>query len=320
MAVVLVNGDDNADAINELFEAVTIVLIYFVVGTVVWIMSEHVRKDSQELRRNYEQLTLIQSRLLKDERLAAVGRLAGAIAHEIRNPVAAISSSLAAAQGDSLPAAVRQEMWHIAAREASRLEKLTNDFLFYARARPLEPRPTDIADMMRYIADVIRAKASETAVAIHADCSPALRALVDDFQLHGALLNLALNAVEASSAGDSVDILAQLVGGEAEKSIEIDIRNSGSAIPAGVASRIFEPFVTTKAAGTGLGLAIAQNVARAHGGSLELTENRPGNVRFTLRIPYRACPAAIRESSAAPSQLPPDAARSLALAHNGEKN
>lgn len=300
LGVLIVDGDNDQGAVQELFESVTTVLIYFIVGSVVWVMADHLRRDMKELRKNYEQLGTIQSRLRKDERLAAVGRLASAIAHEIRNPVAAISSSLAAAEGDSLPQTVRQEMLHIAAREAGRLEKLTSDFLSYARARPPDLRPTQVADAVKYVADLMAARAAESSVAVIARCGADLRAMIDDFQLHGALLNLVLNAIEACPPGASVEIGAALSQAESgAPTVEIQIQNSGPAIPVAVADKIFEPFVTTKPAGTGLGLAIARNVAVAHGGTLELTENRPEMIRFTFTIPFHPCPEPIAALAAA---------------------
>ena len=314
LGVVIVNGDDDLNGIQEIFESITIVLIYFVVGIIVWIMSEHRRRDSAELRRNYAQLKSMHERLVKDERLAAVGRLASAIAHEIRNPVAAISSSLAAAAGESLPADVRLEMARIAAREATRLEKLTGDFLSYARAKPLELRQTCVADVVKYVADLVTARAAESSVAIKTECDADFLSMMDDFQIHGALLNLAINAIDASPKGFSVVIGACLRDAEsAAPRIEIYTQNNGSPIPAAVADQIFEPFVTTKPAGTGLGLAIARNVAFAHGGSLELTDNQQDKIRFTLTIPFRACPPANTVPSIA---NPREANDSTSPAHN----
>lgn len=291
LGVVIVNGDEDLNGIQELFESVTIVLIYFVVGIVVWIMSENLRRDSEELLKNYDQLRSMHARLLKDERLAAVGRLASAIAHEIRNPVAAISSSLAAAEGDSLPIEIRREMSRIAAREAGRLEKLTSDFLCYARTKPPDLRPTDVSDVVKYVADLVTARAAETCVAIKTDCGGAIASMMDDFQIHGALLNLAINAIDASPPGSAVIIGAQLRDADsATPKVEMYTINPGNPIPPKIADTIFEPFVTTKPAGTGLGLAIARNVAVSHGGSLELTENRQDRIRFSLTIPFRACP------------------------------
>jgi two-component system sensor histidine kinase HydH len=298
LAVLIFNGDDNVDGIRELFEAMTDVLVYFVVGIVVWMMSEHLRRDSDQLRQHYDQLKTMQARLLKDERLAAVGRLASAIAHEIRNPVAAISSSLAAADTESMPANIRREMSRIAAREAGRLEKLTSDFLSYARVKSLDLRPTDVADLVKYVADLVSAKAREASVALNIRCDGDVRTMIDDFQVHGALLNLAMNAIEGSPCGAFVEIGVCMRDADTEKSIvEMYVENGGNAIPVEVANQIFEPFFTTKGSGTGLGLAIARNVAIAHGGMLELTENREGKIRFTLAVPFRACSIAIANAS-----------------------
>jgi signal transduction histidine kinase len=283
--VLLVNDADDIGGLHELFEASTDVLIYFVVGIVVWMMSENLRHDSQEIRQHYDKLQTMQARLAKDQRLAAVGRLASAIAHEIRNPVAAIASSLAAADDQSMPADLRSEMSRIAAKEAGRLEKLTSDFLTYARVRPLVLRPTDVADAMKYIAGLVTAKAAESSVMVRTSCGAEIRATMDEFQIHGALLNLAINAIEASPWGSSVEIGVHL--GNLDSAVQMYVESAGEAIPPVTVDQILEPFFTTKVSGTGLGLAIARNVAVAHGGTLELTDNRSGHVRFTLTVPLR---------------------------------
>jgi signal transduction histidine kinase len=308
--VLVTNDVDDGSGLQELFEASTDVLIYALVGGVVWVMSEHLRRDSEEIGEHYDRLQLMQERLSKDERLAAVGRFASAIAHEIRNPVAAIVSSLAAAEDPGMPAAIREEMSRIAAKESGRLEKLTSDFLAYARVKPPELRLTDVGGTVSYVASLITAKASESSVLIKTRCGTRAQTMMDEFQMHGALLNVAMNAIEASPGGATVEIGVNECEQESGAAfVEIYVLSAGEAIPANLACQIFEPFFTTKAAGTGLGLAIARNIAVAHGGTLELTDNRSGHVRFTLTIPLigsekpqRAAPERAEEKMSAPSK------------------
>jgi two-component system sensor histidine kinase HydH len=207
-------------------------------------------------------------------------------------------------------------MSRIAAREAERLEKLTGDFLTYARVKPPDLHPVDVTDTINYIADVVTAKAAESSVTIATSFpsapAPLPRTMMDECQIHGALLNLAMNAIDASPQGAVVQIGAGVrpVSQADYAEIEMFVENKGSAIPPEVVARIFEPFFTTKPTGTGLGLAIARNAALSHAGRLELTSNQPDKIRFTLTIPYRACPPsagaakppAMRQQSSASSR------------------
>ena len=216
-----------------------------------------------------------------DEKLAAVGRFSSAIAHEIRNPVAMISSALATARNGGLSSEERQEMFDIAAKEASRLEKLTGDFLAYARPRPPAMHPGDVAESIGYIADICRPHASEKAVTIQTEAPDGLSAKIDSGQIQQALLNLVMNAIEASPSGAVVS----LRGKRDDAVIRVEIENTNGPIPRDAVERVFEPFFTTKPAGTGLGLAIARNIARGHGGELMLSRNEACSVQFSMTFP-----------------------------------
>ena len=119
-------------------------------------------------------------------------------------------------------------------------------------------------------------------MSIHAHSSDGLMAEIDASYVQQALVNLVMNAVEASPPEGQVDLRA---GANSDGSMRIEIENAGSCIPPASVARIFEPFFTTKAQGTGLGLAIARNIAHAHGGDLVLSANEPDRVCFTLTFP-----------------------------------
>ncbi len=260
--------------INEYMEAGTISLIYAAAGVLVWSLVGYLRSKETDLERARAQLSM-------EEKLAAVGRFSSAIAHEIRNPVAMISSALATARNPSLSPDERREMFEIVAKEASRLEKLTSDFLTYARPRPPAKLPGDIADSLAYVGDICRPHASEKAVTILADAPGGLCAKIDSGQIQQALLNLVMNAIEASPPGASV----ALHGKQDNGLITVDVENAHGPIPRETVERVFEPFFTTKPAGTGLGLAIARNIARGHGGELVLSRNEAESVRFSITLP-----------------------------------
>lgn len=277
--------------INEYIEAGTVSVIYAVVGIVVWTLVTRLKQKEQHLARNFEELKATRKHLMEEEKLAAVGRLSSAIAHEIRNPVAMISSSLTMADENCVTEECRQEMLQIAVKEAKRLEKLTGDFLEYARPHPLETADSSTSDTLLYVASACKAFAAEARVQLSVDVPSDLTVCMDAGQIQQAMMNLAKNAIEASSPEQHVILRGFLTE---HGKVWLEVLNAGPPIPSEALKRIFEPFFTTKLKGTGLGLAIARNVARAHGGDLYLRMNQPGGVCFTLELPAIA-PAKVQE-------------------------
>jgi two-component system, NtrC family, sensor histidine kinase HydH len=270
---------------NEYVEAATVALIYTLVGVIAWILVDRLRQKEARLSDNIEELERTRELLLQEEKLAAVGRLSSAIAHEIRNPVAMISSSLSMVSEDGVGDEIRKEMFDIAAKEAKRLEKLTGDFLEYARAQVLQKTGCRVSDTLFYIASACKAYATEMRVRINVEAPPDLMLRMDAGKVQQALLNMVKNGIEASPAGSVIVLRGILVGG---KAVRLEVENPGAAIPEQVLEQIFEPFFTTKRGGTGLGLAIARNIARAHGGDLRLLINQHGRVCFVFEVPASA--------------------------------
>ena len=266
---------------NQYIEAGTVALIYAVMGLLVWTLVDHLRNKQTELARSLAELERAEARLLVEEKLAAVGRLSSAIAHEIRNPVAMISSALATAANREPSSEDSREMYEIATKESARLEQLTTDFLVYARPRLPAKVLSDIADSVGYTAEICRPRAAERDIEVRCDCEQMLWAEVDSGQLQQALLNLAMNAVEASLPGATV----YLRGRRENAQVLIEIENPNGPIPATTVARIYEPFFTTKPNGTGLGLAIARNIALAHGGDLKLAHNEVDAICFVFSLP-----------------------------------
>lgn len=268
--------------IGEYFEAGTTSLMLLAVGEVVWLLVRGLRDKETRLADNLLELQRTRERLVEEERLSAVGRLSSAIAHEIRNPVSMISSSIATAKQLSGPE--KEEMFDIASLEANRLVQLTNEFLNYARPRSLEPVLTSLSDTLAYVADACRAHASDNGVEIDVGGSEDLSAMADPGLLQQALIDLIMNAVDGAVPGSTIHLKAH----RENQHLAIDVENCGTPVSPVNTRRIFEPFFTTKPNGTGLGLAIARNIARAHGGDLVLSSNEPERIRFSLTLPLSA--------------------------------
>lgn len=265
---------------GEYLEAGMLAVAFALTGVVMWIVMRLLRNHQSALANSMADLEATRARLASREKLAAVGRLASGIAHEIRNPVAMISSSLATAAYPNSTSEEREEMFSIAAREARRLERLTGDFLTYAR--PAEPQRSmvDLEDILRHIADVSRMRVAGRRIEVTSAALGELQVDIDPTQVEAALLNLCLNAIDATPDGGRIALRA----GNAGDTLRIEVENSGAQIAPPDLLHIFEPFFTTKANGTGLGLAIARSVALTHGGDLWVSRNEHGCIVFTMTI------------------------------------
>lgn len=265
----------------EYLESGVLSVVFALMGVLVWLLVNQLREDQSHLSHSLDELERTREKLLAEEKLAMAGRLSSAIAHEIRNPVAIINSSLITAERPELAEQGRFEMYSIARSEAARLEKLTSDFLTYAR--PGEPRRTLVCveELLNYVVDIARVPAAKRNISIVVEGEDRSTAYIDGEQLQRALLNLLLNAIDAASLNGRVTLR---VCREARGNLELQVEDSGEPIPHESLPQIFEPFFTTKPNGTGLGLAISKNIARAQGGDLRVTGNERGRVCFTLTI------------------------------------
>jgi signal transduction histidine kinase len=265
---------------TEFLEAGMISVIYCLMGLLVWYLVHQLEQNQVRLYENMMELEVIREKLAIDERLAAVGRLASGIAHEIRNPVAMIASSLSTASYPGADKSERDEMFAIAAREAKRLEILTVDFLTYAHPSPPQRSLYPIADILQHVANMTRVRASDRDIEVAYASSNELVAEIDPSQVEGALVNLGFNAIDATPDHGRIAFRPEVKG----RTLYIEVENTGAEIAETHLLRVFEPFFTTKPRGTGLGLAIARTVAQAHGGDLWVSKNENGAVAFTMTI------------------------------------
>lgn len=220
------------------------------------------------------------------ERLAAVGAMAAMVAHEVRNPLGILRGQIELARERLGPATPPREQERFAEMlaEVDRLNRLTEEFLGLTRDVSLEPAEIELGAMIRAIADEARLVAPRAEIA----ATGAATVEADPGKLRQALLNLVLNAAQIGGPGVRVAIEVAAAGDR----VRISITDDGPGIPAELAARLFEPFVTARAGGTGLGLAAARQIAERHGGTLVL-ESRPGarGARFSLYLPRRPRPA-----------------------------
>jgi signal transduction histidine kinase len=208
--------------------------------------------------------------------------LAG-IAHEVRNPLGGMDL-FAGILAEEL--AGRPEAAHAARvrAELANLERVVDEFLDFARARPLDLAPVDLGGLGAEVRDLALSMALEQGVRL--EVSGAGTALGDRERLRRAALNLVRNAVEASPRGASVEIAARAQGDRAE----LEVRDRGPGLSPQARARLFRPFFTTKERGTGLGLALAKKVADAHGGAIAIVDRPGGGTVARLALPAVARP------------------------------
>ena len=228
------------------------------------------------------------ARVVAAERLAAVGRLAASIAHEIRNPIAAmrLKAENALVSGDPNRANVALES---VLGQIARVDHLLRDLLNLTQARTLTRSPTDIsallADCARLHEDL--ANARDVRVEIAAETLPkADRPQIDGGQIARALDNLLLNALQHTPPGGRIRLGAERVTMDGAVRLHLQVADTGPGIAPAIRPGLFEPFVTGRPDGTGLGLAIVREIALAHRGAVRLIADVP-ETTFVLDLPWR---------------------------------
>jgi signal transduction histidine kinase len=215
--------------------------------------------------------------LAQNERLAALGRVAAGVAHEVRNPLASIKLRLdLAAASTRLPDPVLHAISH-ATSEIERLDRLVADLLVVAGRSTGPQRPLSLAALAKARVETLAPWANERQVALRVSGDAKVHAHADS--LARAIDNLLRNAVEASPPGAEVSLEIDTQADRAQ----LAVCDSGNGVPAERASELFEPFFTTKPDGTGLGLPLARSIARAHGGDVRYTR-RAERTRFELEL------------------------------------
>ena len=240
----------------------------------------------------------MEQELRRRERLAGVGELAASIAHEIRNPLAAISGSVellsrgvSAPQDDS-------RLREIVLREIGRLDALIRDFLRYARPVPPKLEPVALLPLLEEVVRMLAAAVPEGA-RLEVEGDAGAIALADATQLRQVLWNLVRNGVDALEGPGVVRVVASRIVGPPQEEdaggrkpfaggpgcVEVVVADTGRGIPASELERIFDPFYTTKPDGTGLGLPTVYRIVEAHSGTLSV-ESQPGvGTRFRVHLP-----------------------------------
>lgn len=223
--------------------------------------------------------------ILRTEKLAALGSLAAGLAHELKNPLAAVGINLQllgeAVEQKSDAAKLRKYLGVVAA-EADRLNGLLENYLGLARSRPIERAPTELERVLDATLDLVGPECAARGISIvrlSGSANPPSYAL-DASQIQQALLNLILNAMQATPPGGT--ITCEIRHGKPYATLAV--QDTGPGVPAEDRERIFDLFYTTKKTGSGLGLYLAQRIVFEHGGFIRVESASPG-ARFVVGLP-----------------------------------
>lgn len=233
-------------------------------------------------RRRQSEIEKLRKEVADNQHLAAVGRLAASVAHEVRNPLSALRGMVQYLSKDADPGSRKAEYAEVAVSEVDRLNRVVSGLLDYSRPSPPRQVELDLAEVMRGVVELFRDDplAHNVDIAVTSpDTLPPVMA--DPDQIRQVLLNLVLNALQAMDGKGSLTLEAGADG----KNVFIKVRDTGPGLPQGDPEEVFDPFFSTKDRGTGLGLAIARRIAQGHGGELTAGKGQPGGAVFTLSLP-----------------------------------
>ncbi len=225
-----------------------------------------------------------QAQLIQAEKMAAIGRLAASIAHEINNPLQAIHNTIHLAMTDRLPPEKRGEYLGMAQKEVERLIEIVQRMLEFYRPSKGGIVQTDVNRLLRdalTIADKRLQHGRVQVSARFADGLPPILGVPD--QLTQVFLNIIINAVEAMPEGGDLRVGTLLT--DDRRWVLVAFQDSGPGLTAEQIAHIFEPFYTTKPSGTGLGLAISYGIVERHGGTIEVSSQPGQGATFVVRLP-----------------------------------
>lgn len=263
--------------------------IFSFAGLIAGYLSDRERAHRRNLEQTQEKLHEVYlelrenvAQMKKAERLSAAGQLAASLAHEIRNPLASISGAAGILQRGSAPPEYVHDSLEIIQKESQRLNKLLSGFLNFATPRSLRLQPISVDEMLESVVSLATHAAEITQVKLeHIREAEIFEVECDPEQLRQVLLNLAINAIEASPAGARIRLGARSGNGRTW----IEVEDQGKGIQDDVIDRIFDPFFTTKPEGSGLGLAISSMIVSQHNGTLSCRKNSEQGTTFRIDLP-----------------------------------
>jgi len=292
----------------------------FVTGVVISLLARYgklrrgleeraaeLKQRSAELSRSYEELRAAQAELVRKEQLAAVGELSAVIAHEVRNPLAIITTAVATLRREGLGEDDRQTLLGILDEESSRLNRLVGDLLRYAKPVRCERQLVSPKEIVERALGLTQTHEAVKVTLV--DLAPSERIHADPQLLRQVFDNLVSNAIQAMPQGGSLTVTIAPHIESGLRGVEVRIADTGEGMDTSVRDRALDPFFTTRAAGTGLGLAIVARIVDAHGGRLRIFSDVGAGTDVHVFLPQQGEAQATRR----PTPSVPEVSRSSSL-------
>ncbi len=238
------------------------------------------------LLRDVSDVNRLESQLRRADKLAALGTLAAGVAHEVKNPLHALTLNLHLLEkevgtAESASPEVR-EYFAILRSEIQRIHRIVENFLRFSKPSIPEAEPLELRALLERVLSLLAFEAADDGVTIETAFDPALSTVTgDEGQLSQVFLNLGINALQAMPEGGALVVRTRLDRGWAEVAVE----DSGQGIEADILAHIFDPYFTTRPRGVGLGLAIAHRIVEGHQGTMDVESTAGKGTTMIVRLP-----------------------------------
>jgi len=252
------------DDFNRLME----LLLLYIVGLILGLFTDRER--------------IAMKKILKTEKLAAIGRALAGVAHDLKTPLIAIGGYTRLVQKKMKKGDPDYRKLDVVINETRRLETMIREMLDFSRPLSLRCSKGDLRTTLEECLDIVEHQGEKRRVKVETRFTPHLPVFsFDESRMKQCIINLLVNAIQASPEGEAVIVRASVKNGL----VNVDITDRGKGIPPEKEDEVFLPFFTTKTDGTGLGLPIAKKIAEAHGGKLEVREAAVRGATFRVSLP-----------------------------------
>jgi len=264
-------GTNPHELSGELVEIVFYFAIAILTGSLV---------DREFRIRRKQQKTQLQ--LERSQKLSMVGRMAASVAHEIKNPLASIKGAVEILRDNTTSETVKDEFAEIVSKEIKRIDRTIGEFLEFARPRETRLEKLNLSQALRSSLKQIETHAAKNKIELRSDIEEDVIIRGDEEKMHQVVLNLLLNAMEASEPGAVVNVT---LSHNSSGTVRLVISDNGKGIEETELERVFEPFYTTKSSGTGLGLTVVKSIIEKHQGEITLDSTAGKGTTVTVSLP-----------------------------------
>ncbi len=250
----------------------------------IGLLSASFNEMSRKMALDIEEMKRLNEKLIRTEKLAAMGTLSAGVAHEVNNPLASISSLIQMLQKNGKLDEDAKEKLNLIASQISRIKRVTSDMMDFARVRKAAKAEIEINEIVEKSIRLASFDKSFQKLTTSTEFTAGLpKVFADSDQIQQVLLNLLLNARDAMPDGGNLEIRTALI----DECVRVEISDTGIGIRGDDAKQIFDPFFTTKLTGdgTGLGLAVCYGILTAHDGSIDVINLEEGGTKFIISLP-----------------------------------